>query len=152
MSTITKCNAAELKVGDNLSTTVYYTVVEKLPGKTVVTDETGARVTISNGVLERESYSATQYTDEKKVSRTDAVKVLQNAGDTQFECEFTKKDGTKRRMVARRRPGVPGDTVFGRTECIESVPGSTTGETQKRQIDHRTLASITWKRRKYTVK
>ena len=146
---MSKCSATDLRVGEHLSTTVYYTVVAKLDGKTTVKDsETGDSLTISDTIIERESYSAQQYTSEEKVSRTDAVRVLQNAGDTVFTVVFTKKDGSSREMIARRIPGVPGDTVFGRTECLEIVVGGS----QRRQVDHRTLQSIVWKGVLYTVK
>ena len=145
-----KCSAADLEVGEHISTTVYYTVVTKMDGKTTVKDsETGDTLVVSNAILERESYSALQHTSAKDVTRTDAVHVLQNAGDTVFKCIFTKKDGSKRVMIARRIPGIPGDTCFGRTECFEIKED---GTTQRRQIDHRTLESILWKGVLYTVK
>ena len=146
MANNNKCSAALLKVGDKLSTTVYYSVVEKQPGKVVVIDEMGEKVTISNAVLERESYS-TQYDEEVKVSRTAAAKILQDSGDTIFEAEFTKKDGSKRKMIGYRVGS--RDTVFGRTECWECLSGK---KPQKRQIDHRTLSSVVHKNKKYKVK
>ena len=151
MATNSKCLAEELKVGEHLSTTVYYEVLKKRAGKTEVRDSlTGDTLTISNVIIERESYSALQWSQgEMKVSRTDAVKVLQNAGDTIFKVVFMKKDGSERELIGLRIPGVPGDTVFGRTECWEILDG---GTRQRRQVDHRTLKSIIWKGTLYTVK
>ena len=146
----TKCSASDLQVGEHLSTTVYYTVVGKNAGKVQVRDSaTGDTLTISDSIIERESYSASQFAKTLRVSRTDAVKVLQNAGDTIFTVVFTKKDGSERQLTGIRIPGVPGDTVFGRTECWEVVEG---GGYQRRQVDHRTIKSIIWKGTLYSVK
>ena len=147
----TKCTAEALEVGEHISTTVYYTVVGKQPGKVQVKDSaTGDTLTISDTIIERESYSALQYPNgEVKISRTEAVKVLQNAGDTIFKVVFMKKDGSLRELIGIRIPGVPGDTVFGRTECWEVVEG---GGYQRRQVDHRTIKSIIWKGTLYSVK
>jgi len=148
MSEPKKCVAADLQIGDKLSTTVYYTVRAKQPGKVQVVDETGSTLWISNSIIERESFTATQFEQEKKVTRTELVHKLQYAGDTLFQVKFKKKNGEERALVGRRVPG-SSDTEFGRTEALESLDGC---KPQKRQIDHRTLEEVTIRRKKYKLK
>ena len=147
-SSDSKCIASELKVGDHLSTTVYYTVQEVNNGKIVVVDETGATLTISNSIVERESFTAVQFNEEVKASRTELVQALQTAGDEIFKAVFKKKDGTLREMIARRVPG-SSDTLFGRTQCLECVAG---GAPKKRQIDHRSVEEVTIRNKKMKLK
>ena len=143
-----KCKASELRVGDKLSTTVYYTVTEVQSGRVKVVDETGSTLTISNPIIERESFTAVQFDEEVKVSRTELVKALQNAGDTIFKAVFKKKNGERRELVGRRVPG-SDDTCFGRTEALECLQGT---RPQKRQIDHRTLEEVTIRNKKMKLK
>lgn len=148
MSEPKKCVAADLQIGDKLSTTVYYTVRAKQPGKVQVVDETGSTLWISNGIIERESFTATQFGEEEKVSRTKLVQTLQHAGDTLFQAKFKKKNGEERVLIGRRVPG-SSDTEFGRTEALESLDGR---NPQKRQIDHRTLEEVTIRNKKFRLK
>ena len=143
-----KCKADELRVGDKLSTTVYYTVTGVQNGRIKVVDETGSTLTISNPIIERESYTAVQYDEEVKVSRTELVRALQSAGDTIFKAVFKKKNGERRELVGRRVPG-SDDTCFGRTEALECLQGT---RPQKRQIDHRTLEEVTIFNKKMRLK
>lgn len=143
------CSVSNLSVGERLSATVYYTVLEINPNNVKVIDENGQTLTISNGVLERECYSANQFTEEAKVSRTDICKTIQGAGDTIFEAVFKKKDGTQRTMVARKVP-YSDQTIFGRTEVYEMA--ATGAKPQKRQIDHRTIEQLTLKNKRFRVK
>lgn len=143
-----KCKAADLQVGDKLSTTVYYTVRAKQHGKVQVVDETGSTLWISNSIIERESFTASQFGEEEKVSRTKLVQTLQHAGDTLFQAKFKKKNGEERILIGRRVPG-SDDTCFGRTEALESLDGR---NPQKRQIDHRTLEEVTIRNKRYKLK
>jgi len=143
-----KCKATDLHIGDKLSTTVYYTVRAKQPGKTQVVDETGSTLWISNSIIERESFTAVQHDEEEKVSRTKLVQTLQHAGDTLFRVKFKKKNGEERVLIGRRVPG-SDDTCFGRTEALESLDGI---RPQKRQIDHRTLEEVTIRNKKFKLK
>jgi len=148
MTDTQKCKANELRVGDKLSTTVYYTVTGIQSGRVSVVDETGSTLTISNPIIERESFTAVQFDEEVKVSRTELVKALQNAGDTIFKVVFKKKNGEARDMIARRVPG-SDDTCFGRTEALECLQGTLP---QKRQIDHRTLEEVIIRNKKMKLK
>ena len=144
-----KCDVSTLKRGDFLSTTVYYTVSDiRDNGDVVVMDEDGKSLTISKDIVTRESYSAQQFTEDVVSTRTDIVKVLQNAGDTIFTVKFKKKDNSDRTLVGRRVPG-SHDTCFGRTNALEMVSGK---PPQKRQIDHRTISEITFKNKRHRVK
>lgn len=148
MTDTQKCKANELHVGDKLSTTVYYTVTGIQSGRVSVIDETGSTLTISNPIIERESFTAVQFDEEVKVSRTELVKALQNAGDTIFKVVFKKKNGEARELIGRRVPG-SDDTCFGRTEALECLQGT---RPQKRQIDHRTLEEVTIRNKKMKLK
>lgn len=148
MTDTQKCKANELHVGDKLSTTVYYTVTGIQPGRVSVIDETGSTLTISNPIIERESFTAVQFEEEVKVSRTELVKALQNTGDTIFKVVFKKKNGEARELIGRRVPG-SDDTCFGRTEALECLQGT---RPQKRQIDHRTLEEVTIRNKRMKLK
>ena len=143
-----KCKASDLKIGENLSTTVYYTVRAKQSGKVQVADETGSTIWISNSIIERESFTATQFEEEETVSRTKLVQTLQHAGDTLFKVKFKKKNGDERILIGRRVPG-SNDTCFGRTEALESLDGR---PPQKRQVDHRTLEEVTIRNKRFKLK
>lgn len=145
---VPKCKAADLSVGDKLSTTVYYTVRAKQPGKVQVIDETGSTLWISNSIIERESFTAVQHVEEENVSRTKLVETLQHAGDTLFRAKFKKKNGEERVLIGRRVPG-SDDTCFGRTNALESLDGR---PPQKRQIDHRTLEEVTIRNKRFKLK
>lgn len=61
-------------------------------GDTVtVRNEEGKQWQISTDIVANECYSASQYTEEKKVTRSELSSVLRNAGDTCFEARFEKQ-------------------------------------------------------------
>ena len=144
-----KCKTSDLKKGDFLSTTVYYTVEEVHDnGDVSVVDENGQSLRISKDIVERESYSSHQFDEDVVTNRTEVVNLLQHAGDTIFQVKFKKKDNSDRTLIGRRVPGSQ-DTCFGRTNALEMLPGK---PPQKRQIDHRTISEITFKNKRHRVK
>ena len=148
MSDTQKCKSNELRVGDKLSTTVYYTVTEVQNGRVKVIDETGSTLTISNAIIERESFTAEQFDEEVKVSRTELVKALQNAGDTIFKAVFKKKNGERRRTHRPSGSRVRRHMLWPHRGA--RVPSGT--KPQKRQIDHRTLEEVTIRNKKMKLK
>ena len=113
MSNTQKCKSNELRVGDKLSTTVYYTVTEVQNGRVKVIDETGSTLTISNAIIERESFTAEQFDEEVKVSRTELVKSSSKRGRYDLQSGLQKeKNGERRELIGRRVPG-SDDTCFG---------------------------------------
>ena len=144
-----KCKVAELQPGDKLSRISYLTVRSiKSNGSVEVVNEAGNSWTIGKSIVEDECYTATQFSEEEKVSRTKLVEILQNTGDTLFEAKFKKKNGDDRPLTGRRVPG-SDDTCFGRTNALESLDGR---PPQKRQIDHRTLYEVTTRNKRFKLK
>jgi len=123
-----RMKASEVKNGEFMSATVYYRVHRRGSTSVSVYDQSlghGPRegfntLNYGNAVMERECHSARQFSKENvnKLSATDLVHVLQNAGDTVFTAWFTKKNGDLRKIVCFRCPGKT-DTCFGRTEVID---------------------------------
>ena len=142
-----KCDLADLQVGDKLSRISYITVRQIGSSKVQVANETGYTWWIGSEIVERECYGV-HHKEEEKVSRTELVRKLQNAGDTLFRAKFKKKNGEERVLIGRRVPG-SDDTCFGRTESLESLDGTLA---QKRQIDHRTLEEVTIRNKKFKLK
>ena len=150
MSALAETNKVDpdaLNVGDKLSRISYITVVEKKNGQTKVANETGYSWWIGNDILRRECFGV-QFNEEEKVSRTELVRTLQQAGDTLFSATFKKKNGEKRVLVGRRKPG-SDDTCFGRTVALECRNGE---PPQERQIDHRTLVEVILRNKKRKLK
>ena len=80
-----------LKIGDRLSETQYYEVIQCDGGKIRVRNERGFEFGVSKEIVEEGMYNATQFTEDKKVSRTALVNILESVGDTIFTVNFHKK-------------------------------------------------------------
>jgi hypothetical protein len=81
------------KVGEKLSFTHYVEVVSKGNGKVPsieVKDGAGKQFTIQGQSLLDSIDSASQYSSEKKVNRTDAIETLLNARDSVFTVVYDK--------------------------------------------------------------
>jgi endo-alpha-1,4-polygalactosaminidase (GH114 family) len=88
-----RTNYADIKVGDRLSETQYYKVISITndTDRLRVQNERGFEFSVSKEIVEEGMYNASQYTEEKKVSRTALVNILEGAGDTIFTVNFHKK-------------------------------------------------------------
>ena len=77
-----QCNSSKLRVGDKLSTTMYYSYVGPSgPYRSRLLNEAdGAIYNVDNSIINK-NFNSTQYTEEKKVCLTDAVKILQTCGE-----------------------------------------------------------------------
>lgn len=138
-----------IKQGEMLSVTYYLRVlsVDKGTGSIQVEDQNGQKFTVRGKDLIQESmYSGEQYSEEKKVSRTEATNILRNAGDTVFTVEFEKADGQTRVLTGHL---IDTENEFGRSNVVdlEIIKGH-----PLRQVDHRTINWIVFKGVKYTVK
>lgn len=60
----------DIKVGDRLSETQYYKVISAEVDRLRVQNERGFEFTVSKEIVEEGMFNASQYSEEKKVSRT----------------------------------------------------------------------------------
>lgn len=137
----------EIKTGEVLSSTMYLTVLSKDKDSIKVKDSFGREFVVKGvDLIEQTMNSASQYSKESTVTRTELANVLIAAGDTVFETKFEKQDGTDRILVGRL---VDTENTMGRSNAVDLKIA--TGHNQ-RQIDHRTLEYVILKNTKYTVK
>lgn len=91
-----KCTINGIHIGDKLSETQYYTVIDVIRNSTIrVKNERGMEFNISNAIVEEGMYSANQYiTDsehEIQVNRTELIEIFRKVGDTVFTVCFNKQ-------------------------------------------------------------
>lgn len=86
-----KCVFEELKPGDYLSEVQYYRVMSVSEDEITVQNERGYQIAVTKGVVQEGMYSASQFTEERKVTRSQLCEILENAGDTVFMVNFHKK-------------------------------------------------------------
>lgn len=85
-----KTRHEELKKGDFLSMITFMKVTEKAYNGIQVVDEDGKNLNIGHGVFESNIYS-TQFTEEKKVSKTELAEILISARDAVIQVNFNKQ-------------------------------------------------------------
>lgn len=86
-----KCKFELIKPGDHLSEVQYYKVTHVEQDRLTVQNERGYKIEVTKGVIEEGMHSASQYTSEEKVTRTQLCEILERAGDTVFTVCFHKK-------------------------------------------------------------
>lgn len=91
----TRTNTSGLKVGDRLSRVSYMEVLSVGSRSSKVRNQEGMEWTIGNTIIENEAYTASQYSEEKEVSRTEMIEALESAGDSVFTVVFGKKVNQK---------------------------------------------------------
>lgn len=89
------CNFDDIQVGEYLSEVQYYKVLQKTDKQLTVVNVRGTKIDVTSDVVEEGMYSASQYTEEKHVTRTELGKILEGAGDAIFTVCFHKKAKTK---------------------------------------------------------
>lgn len=173
-----------MKVGDILSTTEYLKV-EKLgtndgkPAAIVRNLETGDTFGISVDLAKDYAHSS-EFDKEEKVSRTEAVEILESVGDKVFTVEYNKKPDPKEVAKAIRamsdkdagsktkveRAMLGEDRVMrarllsvepklGRSQVVDlDIDKQIKGDwdSRNRLVDHRTIKSLIVNRVKFTVK
>ena len=178
----TKCAFDKIKAGDKLSMTYYLNVIRKYPERNSieVEDQNGMVFQVQGKELIEETInSASQWTESKTVSRTEAIEILESAGDTVFSVNFNKLPDEKsvqeilggyaildfaneKAMKRLSKEILKGQerTLVGYLVNTEAKMGRSTvvdleipkGQHNLRQVDHRTLNWIILKNVKYTVK
>lgn len=173
-----KCKPSDFKMGEWLSGTIYYKILNNAHGKHQVIDNFGRTLYVGNNILGREMYSSKQFEEEKKVNRTEMANILMNAGDTVFTARFKKKINGKRvrdKLEEEKYENAPpskkqkicsnalengedreltgflssSEPNMGRSNVIDL---NVNGSFKNRLIDHRTLYEIIIKNTKYILK
>lgn len=145
--TAKRTNLSGLIKGDKLSMTYYLTVNKTSANEIEVTDQSGNNFTIrGKSLIENTMYSANQFAGVEKITRTEMVDKLEQAGDSVFTVNFDKQDSTNRTLVGHLLATEP---KMGRSQVrdLEIITGN-----NSRLVDHRTLNWIIVKGTKYTVK
>lgn len=180
-SEIHGCDSDKLQVGHFLSRVSYVRVKEILETTVVVENQFDFSWTIGKPIVAKEMVSAHQVDEEKKITRTEIVKILENAGDTIFSVCFTKKisekpiadrlatltpedleSPKKRRALAKEfthgetRTLVGylynADPEMGRSIVIDLEAPEDNYESKKRLVDHRTIEWLIFNKIKYVAK
>ena len=86
-----KSNFKHIKDGDKLSETQYYTVEDVSRSGIMVVNDRGMRFTISKDIVEEGIYSANQFSEEKKITKTEMAELFSHIGDTVFTVNFNKQ-------------------------------------------------------------
>jgi hypothetical protein len=173
-----RCRSNQLKEGEWLSGTIYYRVERKDGNNHNVTDSLGRMLTVGDKVLEDEMISAEQFDTEIKVTRTEMVERLIDAGDCVFTIRFRKQltgkevsdklteEKYETQPVAKKARICQQALKLGEVRVltgylrnVEHVMGRSNvidlnvqGSHKERQVDHRTLEELILKRVKYTLK
>lgn len=136
-----------IKTGERLSTTMYLEVLGKNSNGIQVRDSNGKEFEVRGTTLiENSLNSSVQFSQEKKVNRTEMAHILTGAGDSVFTAVFEKADGTTRELTGRL---LDAENLMGRSNVEDLV---TTDTNKRRQVDHRTLQSLILKDTKYILK
>lgn len=169
---------ANLKVGDRLSETQYYEVLEVDGTKVKVRNERGFEFGVSSAIIEEGMYSANFFNETKKVTRTALVNILEDAGDTIFTVNFHKKpdettvmdvlkkcqigdlhDNAKLKKLTEQLIHGESRTLTGYLLHTEPKMGRSqvvdltkSGPHNSRLVDHRTINWMIYKSIKYEVK
>jgi hypothetical protein len=105
-----------IKIGEKLSVTNYYTVTDSSEKEVNVTDYKGNKFSIGKRVIDDECHSASQFEETETVTRTKIVELVENAGHTIMTVTFTKQP-----------------TIDSVLEIIESESENLSGGTKKKK-------------------
>lgn len=176
-----RTDVEKLSVGDYLSETQYYAVIEKTDERVKVRNERGYEFSIAHPIVEEGMYSASQFHQEVEVTRTELCELLENAGDSIFTVNFNKQlnekdvvaeileaveEGKGARALKTRvskavKKGVKGElrTLIGYLIQTEPKMGRSQvidleapANRRYRLVDHRTINWLILKNVKYVAK
>lgn len=165
-----------LNPGDHLSETQYYTVKRVNEKSVTLINKSGDEMNVATGIVERDMFSAEQYVEEQKVTKTELAEILKGAGDTVFTVNFNKQakptdvyeflnDSTKttgdfKKDVEAAMKGeertlvghqVSADYQAGRS-LVFDITTEVDAQTRLRQVDHRSINWIILKNVRYSRK
>jgi hypothetical protein len=150
MKKINKTDPARIKAGD-LMAIVHYVKVKSVIANnyelfTSDVDLDNHTMRVQGKELLECAFSADQYSEELKVSKTQAAELLIHSPNRPFTVSFNKTDGAER-------------TLRGRLVCPEPLLGRSmvedldeTSDHKLRQVDHRTINWLIVEGTKYIVK
>lgn len=149
--TVNKLETKKVKSGDIMATInwVKVTKVEQ-DGSVLHADDLDNRkltnIEIRGKDLVETCYSASQFSTEVKVTKTQAAELLISSHNRPLTVCFEKVDGTERVMIGRLASAEP---LLGRShvEDLEITSGH-----RLRLVDHRTIKYLICEHTKYTVK
>lgn len=143
-----KLSARKLYLGDHVSRTSYMKVVGVVPSqnKVIVQNTDGLKWEIDARVVEKECFSADQYSKTVDVTRTELVNIFKNAGDAVFTVNFITQDKRDRKLIGYL---LNTENEFGRSNVIDLEEKN---NYNTRQVDHRTMYELILKNTRYVVK
>ena len=173
-----RTNTKQLKVGDRLSRISYVQITGiRADGRLDLRNSEGLEWIITPDIVAHEMYSASQFTDTKKVSRTEMVEAMESAGDAIFTVVFDKKVSQKdvvetlqtldtvpekktalnklaKGMLSGSERTLVGflastEPKMGRSTCVDLEIG--TGY-NLRLVDHRTVKELILRNVRYVLK
>ena len=135
---------------DDLMAFVYYVKVTKNVNTNELLvadlDNNDNLISVKGKELIQRAFSADQYAEEMKITKTQAAELLVNSPNRPFTVSFQKTDGSER--VIRGRLVRP-EPLLGRS-MVEDLDKS--GTDRLRQVDHRTINFLIVDGTKYIVK
>lgn len=150
MKKINRINPDTIKPGDLMAIVHYVKVKDtNLPSFEINCEDIdldGHFMKIQGKQILENAFSADQYVEEIKVSKTQAADFLVHSINRPFTVNFTKSDGTDRTLRGRL---VCPEPLLGRS-MVEDLD-ETSGH-NLRQVDHRTIRYIIIEGTKYIVK
>lgn len=147
---INKLDSTKVKPND-LMALIYYVKVKNVFNNgnelhVMDLDNDHKEIQVKGKELVESSFSADQYLEEQKVSRTEAAELLINSPNRPFTVSFSKADGTERILKGRL---IKPEPLLGRS-MVEDL--ETNDKNRIRQVDHRTLNFLIVDAVKYIVK
>lgn len=100
---------------------------------------------MTNGLVEKWAVSSSQFSEERKVTRTQMAYALHNAKNSPFTVVFTKKNGEKRTLVGYM---LNADEMMGRAKVVDL----NIDKNNERLVDYRTLEELILDGVKYVLK
>ena len=150
MKKTNKTDSTKIKCGD-LMAIVHYVKVEKVVPNNFelivsnVDMEDHAMRVVGKELLEC-AFSADQYSEEVKVTKTQAAELLIHSPNRPFTVSFNKTDGSERTLRGRL---ISPEPLLGRS-MVEDL--DETSDHKLRQVDHRTINWLIVEGTKYIVK
>jgi hypothetical protein len=173
-----KLSAKDLKADQWFSSIIYNKVTKVDEYYVHVENQYGVRYMVEKSLTESESHSASQYTEEKRITRTELVDIFENANDTVFTVNFiTKPTEEKAKQLLNNLNGndlnnpagirklaqdiIQGheSTIVGHLTSSEPKMGRSSvidlnlpRANNVRMVDHRSLNWLIYKNTKFVVK
>ena len=171
----------KLKVGDYLSETQYYEVLDISRGRIRVKNERDYEFEITFDIAKEGLNSASQYLEEKRVTATEIAEIFETVGDAIFTVVYYKKPkvdgaiGLLQNAINKSEGGIPLSEIESVVDKIikgerRTLTGYLLGNDRRlgrslvidltipsdknrvRQVDARTIESLIFKDVKYKVK